>query len=99
MTSTNCTAGAGASYQTIPRVSLNYWSGPATTTTGLLSPVTPGQATAANAVTLAAAPTAFSATTTSLDPSAVSWRPTLGVAIPTNVIVGIYTCTVTHSVA
>ncbi|WP_261569040.1 hypothetical protein [Frankia gtarii] len=99
VTSTNCTTGAGASYQTIPRASLTYWSGPATATTGLPSLVSPGQPTAASAVTLAASRTAFSATTMDLDTSTVSWEPTLSVAIPTNVIVGTYTCTITHSVA
>ncbi len=99
VTSTNCTTGAGASYQTIPRASLSYWSGPATATTGLLSLVTPGQATAVSAVPLNASRTAFSASAISLATSTVSWRPTLSVAIPTNVIVGTYTCTVTHSVA
>ncbi len=99
VTSTNCTTGAGASYQTIPRDSLAYWSGPDTATTGLLSSVSPGQPTAASPVTLAASRTAFSATTTDLDTSTVLWEPTLTMAIPTNVIVGTYTCTVTHSVA
>jgi hypothetical protein len=50
-------------------------------------------------VTLDASRTAFSATAISLTTSTVSWRPTLSVTIPVNVIVGTYTCTVTHSVA
>ncbi|KQC40069.1 hypothetical protein UK82_02485 [Frankia sp. ACN1ag] len=99
VTSTNCTTGTGASDETIPRASLIYWSGPATATTGLPSLVSPGQPTATSAVTLAASRTAFSATTMDLDTSTVSWEPTLTVAVPTNVIVGTYTCTVTHSVA
>lgn len=100
VSSTNCTTGTGsAAYQRVARASLSYWSGPATATTGLLSVVSPGQATAANALTLGASRTAFSATTASLGTSSVSWRPTITVTIPTNVIVGTYTCTVTHSVA
>ncbi|WP_226930978.1 hypothetical protein [Parafrankia sp. CH37] len=78
---------------------LSYWSGPVTATTGLLSLTTPGQATAANAVTLSTTRTAFSAVTVNILQSTVSWNPTFIVNVPSSVVAGMYTCTVTHSVA
>ncbi|KPM56454.1 hypothetical protein CcI49_01495 [Frankia sp. CcI49] len=99
VSSTNCTTGAGGSQQTVLNSNLSYWSGPVTATTGLLSVTTPGQATAANAVTLSTTRTAFSAVTLNVLQSTVSWNPTLIVNVPSSVVAGMYTCTVTHSVA
>ncbi|MGW3152106.1 YncE family protein, partial [Streptomyces sp. NPDC001177] len=74
--------------------------------TGSATTYTPGAATssvngpftAGTAGTLASARTAFSKPSGSGNNS-VSWNPTLDVAVPAAAVAGIYTGTVTHSVA
>jgi hypothetical protein len=82
---------------TIPRVSISYWSGPATAAAGL-GTHTPGQPTSAEAVTLAAPRTAFSAATVT-GPDTVSWDPTISIAIPLSGTAGAYSGSIVHSVA
>jgi alpha-tubulin suppressor-like RCC1 family protein len=82
---------------TIALSQISYWSGPATATSGT-GTFTPGQPTAANAVTLTVNRTAFSLTGGSAVNSA-SWNPTLVVAVPLPTVAGTYTATITHSVA
>ncbi|GII63803.1 hypothetical protein Skr01_38880 [Sphaerisporangium krabiense] len=91
------TTGGGTAAETIPASSVQYWSGPATATTGTGTFV-PGQANAAAAVTLDQPRTAFSKTTGSGDNSA-TWNPTLIVTIPAQAVAGTYTGTVSHQVA
>lgn len=90
------TTGGGTANETIPCSAISYWSGPATSVTGLTG--TPGQLTSAQAVTLASTRTAFTGTGLALSIS-VSWNPTLIVNIPASAVAGTYTGTITHSVA
>ncbi|UYQ60133.1 hypothetical protein [Streptomyces peucetius] len=76
---------------------VNYWSGPATATTGTGTFV-PGQPTRNDRVSLEQPRTAFSKTSGSGNNSA-SWNPTLEIRIPQDAIGGLYSGTVTHSVA
>lgn len=97
VSTTTFTTGAGAPSQTIGKPSLAYWSGPATSTTGVQN-TTPGQANAAAAQVLTASRTAFSSTGLVLSIS-TTWRPTFVVTIPSAAVAGTYSGTVTHSVA
>ncbi len=58
----------------------------------------PGQLLAANAVTLATSRTAFSAILT-VGNNTTSWNPTVIVTVPSSAVAGVYTATLTHSVA
>jgi hypothetical protein len=58
----------------------------------------PGQLLAANAVAIDTLTTAMSLTA-GAGSNAASWNPTLIVAIPAGAVAGLYTGTVTHSVA
>ena len=89
--------GRATAAETIPLTRVTYWAGPATATTGT-GTFTPGQASAAAAVNLAVARTAFSLTSGS-SVSSASWNPTLSVSVPAGAVSGTYTATITHSVA
>ncbi|WP_238439168.1 hypothetical protein [Frankia nepalensis] len=91
--------GSGPSQYSIPQGQVRYWSGPVRNATGQLSVVTPGQPSEASAQPLTSQRTAFSATTTSAQPSTVTWNPTLVVNLPGSVVAGKYTAAITHSVA
>lgn len=95
--STAFTTGGASASETVPAASVSYWSGLATSTTGL-GTFLPGQLTSANAVAIGSAQTAFSRTVGSGN-SAAAWSPTLVVSIPSTVVTGTYTGTITHSVA
>ncbi|MDI2031103.1 hypothetical protein QFW96_20900 [Saccharopolyspora sp. TS4A08] len=96
VTSTNFVTGAGTSPQTIPTTAVRYWSGPATSTSGI-GTFTPGQPTQANAVTLNSPRTAFSRIGTGY--STASWNPTIQITIPSTAAAGTYSGTITHSLA
>ncbi|WP_433450939.1 hypothetical protein ACQPXS_21465 [Streptomyces sp. CA-142005] len=98
VSATNFTTGAGSPGQTIARGNLSYWSGPATSKSGP-GTFSPGQATAANKVTLDTARTAFSYTAVSSSNTSCIWKPTLIMSVPASAVSGAYTGTVTHSVA
>ncbi|MBW4701718.1 MULTISPECIES: hypothetical protein [unclassified Micromonospora] len=89
--------GGGGPAQTIATTQVSYWSGPVTKQNGGGTKV-PGQATAAQAVTLTVPRIAFSKTTGN-QRNSVSWAPTLRVAIPAGAVTGVYSGTITHSVA
>jgi|SRR5581483_610360 len=95
---TNFTTGGATAPETIPKVFLSYWSGPATATSGLTIAI-PGQLTAAQATNLGTSHTAFSATGIALVTNSASWNPTLIVNVPAGIVAGTYTGTITHSVA
>ena len=95
--STDFTTGAASSNETVGKASVSYWSGAATGSTGTAARV-PGQPLAANAVTLAASRSAFSASAT-VGNNTTSWNPTVIVTLPSSAIAGVYTATITHSVA
>lgn len=99
VSSTSCTTGGGGANRTVPTADISYWSGPVTSTLGLIAVATPGQLTQAQAVTLNAPRTAFTGLAVSVLLAGVTWNPTLRVTIPSNLVAGTYTCTVTHSVA
>ncbi len=94
---TNFTTGGGTTPETITKSRVSYWSGPVTASVGIGTRV-PGQLTALNAVPLTNPVTAFSLQALILGTS-TSWNPTLVVAVPSAAVTGVYTGTVTHSVA
>ena len=98
VSSTDFVTGGGTAPETIQKVFVSYWSGPATATSGLTVSV-PGQLTAAQAVNLSSPRTAFSATGISLVTNSASWNPTLIVNLPAGIVAGTYSGTITHSVA
>ena len=97
VSSTSFATGGRTAAETIPRASISYWSGPATSSSGLQTAV-PGQATALQAQDLSVTRTAFSSTGLVLSIS-TSWNPTVVVNVPTAAVAGTYTGTITHSVA
>lgn len=96
VSTTTFTTGGATTAETIPKTSITYWSGTATSTTGT-GTFTPGQATAGNKQDLSVSRTAFTLTGGNLVNTA-AWNPTLGVNVPAQAIAGTYTATVTHSV-
>ena len=97
VSASNFTTGGQTANETIAKGSISYWSGPATSTSGLAT-ATPGQLTSAQAVSLSSARTAFSGTGLLLSISA-SWNPTIVVNVPPTAVAGTYSGTITHSVA
>ncbi|RAO38162.1 hypothetical protein PSN13_01134 [Micromonospora saelicesensis] len=91
--------GGGSPPETVLPEEIDYWSGPTTAFTGD-GTFTPGQATAANALPLSSVTplTAFTHGGGSGGNTA-SWNPTLEVNVPLDSIAGVYSGTVTHSVA
>jgi hypothetical protein len=96
VTSTAFKTGGGTAAETIAAANVNYWSGPATATTGV-GVFTPGQLTALLAQPLGSSKTAFTLTLGVGNDSA-TWNPTLVVNVPASAVAGTYTGTVTHSV-
>jgi len=86
---------------TVPFASVQYWSGPATASSGGGTFV-PGQLTAAEAIPLTGttetAVTAFGHTD-GTGGSTATWNPTLIVNVPITAELGAYSGTVTHQVA
>jgi hypothetical protein len=97
VSASNFTTGGQTANETLAKSVISYWSGPATSTSGLAT-ATPGQLTAAQAVSLSTARTAFSGTGLLLSISA-SWNPTIVVNLPPTAVAGTYSGTITHSVA
>jgi hypothetical protein len=94
VSSTNFTTTGGA---TIATSNVRYWSGPATSTSGLAVFV-PGQLTQGAAVTLASTRTAFSVLSVVL-PASATWNPGIIVSPPPTATAGHYRGTITHSVS
>ncbi|WFE37161.1 hypothetical protein [Micromonospora sp. WMMD998] len=97
VSSTAFTTGGGTPSETVLPNLVEYWSGPAISTTGTGTFV-PGQPTSADAVTLNLPRTAFSKTSGSGNNSA-TWNPSLRITIPADAVGGTYTGVITHSVA
>lgn len=99
VTSSNFQTAGGTPAETVLADEIDYWSGPATTTTGN-GTFTPGQTTAGGAGPLddVAPLTAFTHTGGTGNNTA-TWNPTLNVNVPLDNQSGVYTGTVTHSVA
>jgi hypothetical protein len=94
---TDFTTGGETEDETITADNVSYWSGAATSTTGV-GVFTPGQLLEINKVAIDAQQTAFSAAATVGNTSA-TWNPTILVTIPSDSVVGAYSGTITHSVA
>jgi hypothetical protein len=91
------TTGGETASETIGNALVEYWSGPAVSTTGSGTTFVPGQVAAGNKVTLAASRPAF-ALTAGVGNNSATWNPTLIVNVPATAVGGDYTGTVTHSV-
>ncbi|MFC4536496.1 ice-binding family protein [Sphaerisporangium dianthi] len=91
VSSTDFTTGGATPPETISKGSIGYSPGPATSTTGdaTFTPAATGS--------LSSPRTAFSASDGTGDNSA-TWNPTITVTLPTDVVAGTYTATITHSV-
>lgn len=96
VSSTDFTTGGATAEETITSDLVDYYSGLATASSGTAVRV-PGQATALNAVDLAASATAFSATGV-VGNNSTTWVPTVVVNIPSDSVAGTYSGTITHSV-
>ncbi|MFE9656513.1 hypothetical protein [Micromonospora sp. NPDC006431] len=99
VTSTDFTTASGGTGQVIPASQVDYWSGPAISTVGN-GTFTPGQPTSAAAQPLSNTTplTAFTHSGGTGNNSAI-WNPNLIVNVPVSAEGGLYTGTVTHSVA
>lgn len=97
--STDFTTGTATASETVPATAVDYWSGPATATTGD-GTFTPGQINSAAAETLDnTTPVVVFTHTGGTGNNSASWNPTLEVNVPLANQAGVYTGTVTHSVA
>ncbi|RZT81478.1 hypothetical protein EV382_4757 [Micromonospora violae] len=99
VTATVFQTGGGSPPETVLPEEIDYWSGPATATTGD-GTFTEGQTAAGDAQPLSSV-TPLTAFTHSggTGGNTASWNPTLVVNVPLDSIAGVYTGTVTHSVA
>ncbi|MEU8196569.1 hypothetical protein AB0C10_22575 [Microbispora amethystogenes] len=97
VSATNFTTGSGTPVQTITTANVAYWSGPVTASSGAGTRF-PGQPTATDRVPLTSPVVAFSGRK-QVPPMSTSWQPTLVITIPSGAAAGVYTGTVTHSVA
>lgn len=99
VTSTTFTTGTGTASETVLASEIEYWSGPATATTGS-GTFTPGQTQEADAAALDTTTplTAFTHVGGTGNNTA-SWAPGITVNLPLDDEAGIYAGTVTHSVA
>jgi hypothetical protein len=94
---TDFTTGGATPAETIPVADVSYWSGLATSTSGL-GVFTPGQLTALLAQPISASITAYKLTL-GVGNSTATWNPHVIIAVPAAAVTGVYTGTVTHSVA
>jgi len=97
VSSSDFATGDGTPAETIGKSNVWYWSGAATSSSGLAVFV-PGQLTGLVAVQLSTAQGAFSGTVTS-GAASVTWVPTIHVQVPPTAVAGQYHGTITHSVA
>jgi hypothetical protein len=98
VTSSSFTTGGATASETIAATTIRYWSGPATATTGNGTFV-PGQVAAGNSAALGGAAVPAFGHTGGTGSNTATWVPTLIVNVPLINQAGIYTGTVTHSVA
>jgi hypothetical protein len=97
VTSTNFTISGTA--DTVPVADVDYWSGPTTATVGS-GTFTPGQPTSASEVPLSAVtPLTAMSLAGGAGSNSATWDPTLAVSVPAAAVAGLYTGTLTHSVA
>ena len=96
VSSTDFTTGGATADETIAKAQVDYWSGAATSTTGV-AVFLPGQLLVANKQALSTSRTAYSASAVIGNTSA-TWNPTVVVNIPAASVAGTYSGTITHSV-
>jgi hypothetical protein len=92
VSSTTFITGAGTVSETIPVADATYTTGSPTHTGVLLVTPTPS-------VTLSATAQTVVAGTIGVGNNSASWNPTIAVAVPASAVTGLYTGTITHSVA
>jgi len=95
VTSSSFTTGQASSNETIPATDVGYNPGTQTAQSGI-GVFAPGVLTALN--NIATAQTAYTAVA-EVGATSVSWNPTITVTLPSSVVAGTYTGTITHSVA
>ncbi|WP_430498726.1 ice-binding family protein [Micromonospora trifolii] len=88
---------SGVPVHTISNTNASYWSGPATATSGI-GTFTSGQPTAADAEIINVERTAFTLTD-GIGNNSATWDPVVSVQIPLTAVAGVYTGTITFSVA
>ncbi|MBB5478096.1 hypothetical protein HNR20_002601 [Micromonospora parathelypteridis] len=88
---------SGLPVHTIANANVSYWSGPATSTSGI-GTFTSGQPTAGDAEIINVARTAFTLTN-GIGNNSATWDPVVSVQIPLTAVAGAYSGTVTFSVA
>lgn len=99
VTSTDFTTGGATAPETILASEVEYWSGPATATTGT-GTFTPGQLTLAAAAPLDdVTPVVAFTHTGGTGNNTATWSPGISVNVPVDAPAGVFTGTVTHSVA
>jgi hypothetical protein len=96
--STAFTTPGGGANRTIANTNVFYWSGVATPTIGHIAVPVGQQLTTLQKVALDSAKDAV-VTAGVIGTAAVTWNPTVEIAVPTNALAGTYTGTITHSVA
>ena len=94
-TSSAFTTGQASSNETIPATDVGYNPGTQTAQSGI-GVFAPGVLTALT--NIATAQTAYTAVA-EVGATSVSWNPTITVTLPSSVVAGTYTGTITHSVA
>lgn len=101
VSATAFTTGGGSAPETIPLSAVTYWSGPATSSSGVaLTACSPGQLSAPQAVDLSTPRTAYSCTGVSLlAGTSLTWNPTLTVTPGASALAGPYHAVITQSVA
>ncbi|WP_210821218.1 ice-binding family protein [Micromonospora sp. D93] len=88
---------SGVPVHTISNTNASYWSGPATATSGI-GTFTSGQPTAADAEIINVERTAFTLTD-GVGNNSATWDPVVSVQIPLTAVAGVYSGTITFSVA
>jgi len=81
----------------VPDENVSYWSGPATSVSPLLYVATPGQLTELLGQDMSAQRNAM--TGVGVGNNTVTWNPSLTITVPAGNVAGVYTGTITHSVA
>lgn len=92
---TEFTTGGGTPAETVGTDNAQYWSGPATATTGV-GVFTPKHATAADAGGM---PDSAFSLSNGVGNNSATWNPTVVINVPFAAVAGTYSGTITHSVA
>jgi hypothetical protein len=95
VTSSAFTTGGSSSNETIPATDVGYNPGAPTAQTGI-GVFAPGLLTALGNIST---PQPAYTAVTEIGATSVSWNPTITVTLPSSVVAGTYTGTITHSVA